>query len=84
MMPIKLQFDHQRSKNEKMKNKQEKSQMKVSGDANTAKPVRWDSMEHVRPDCEYWNDSTRFQKTRLFFFYHNTNHYSYEVDSNLL
>lgn len=54
-MPIKLQFDHQRSKNEKMKNKQEKSQMKVSGDANTAKPVRWDSMEHVRPDfsCDH-------------------------------
>lgn len=60
MMPITLQLDHQRSKNKKMKNKQEKSQIKGSRDTNTVKPVRWDSMEHVRPDCEY---CTRFSLT---------------------
>lgn len=53
IMPNKLQFDLQKSKNKKMKKKQKKPKSKGSRDTNPVKDVRWNSMERLRPECEY-------------------------------
>ncbi|KAI7795807.1 hypothetical protein IRJ41_006923 [Triplophysa rosa] len=51
-MPCKLKFDHRKRQNKmrrEMENRQE-SQTKESRDINAVKPVRWNSMEHLKPD----------------------------------
>lgn len=51
-MPDRLEFDHQRSKNDKRRKmeKRQKSKSKRSPEKNQVKPVRWNSMELLKPD----------------------------------
>ncbi|KAL0146759.1 hypothetical protein M9458_057936, partial [Cirrhinus mrigala] len=50
IMPNKLQFDLQKNKNKKLKKTQKETKSKGSGDTNTVKAVRWDSMKDLRPE----------------------------------
>lgn len=51
-MPDRLEFDHQRCKNDKRRKmeKGQKSKSKRSPEKNKVKPVRWNSMELLKPD----------------------------------
>ncbi len=57
ILPNKLQFDLQKSKNKKIKKKPKRPKSKWSRMTKSVKVVKWDSMENLRVNCEYCIDS---------------------------